>query len=77
MTIYTNRMEMQEKYKDTLAQIEVANPKKDGTTYDMGVCFDMLVADSKNVAEGKPIEFPFADSGNFDWEQFGADLKEI
>ena len=47
------------------------------TTYDMGVCFDMLIADYNRVKEGKKIDYPFADSDKFDWEQFGADLKEI
>ena len=66
-----------EEYKTTLGEIEVANPRKDGTTYDMGVCFDMLIADYNRVKEGKKIDYPFADSDKFDWEQFGADLKEI
>ena len=76
-TIYKDKMELIEAYKDVLAEIEKANPKKDGTKYDMGVCFDMLIDDYKAHKNGKAIEYKFNDSETFDWDKFGKELETL
>lgn len=77
-SIYKNKMELMEKYKETLALIEKANPKKeDGTTYDMGVCFEMLIADFKAVQGKQEIPYPFEGSGEFDWDAFGKEYEAL
>jgi len=72
-----DRREMQEKYKLTLAEIEKANPKEDGSTYDMGVCLDMLISDYKSMEEGKEPAYKFDGMDKFEWQEFGKDYKAM
>lgn len=77
-SIYKNKMELMEKHKDTLAAIEKANPKKeDGTPYDMGVCFDMLVADYKAKKGEQELPYSFEGSDEFDWDAFGKEYEAL
>lgn len=71
------RRELMEKYKDTLAAIEVANPKSNGETYDMDVCLDMLKADLKAIRIGQEMPYPFEGVADFDWETFESDYNAL
>lgn len=77
-SIYKDKMELMEKYKDTLAAIEKANPKKeDGTPYDMSVTFDMLVADYKAKTGGQELPYAFEGADTFDWAEFGKEYGAL
>lgn len=71
------KKELMNKYADTLAKIEVANPKEDGTTYDMGVCLDMLISDYTSKCLGETPRYIFDGIEEFDFEEFGKDYKTI
>lgn len=75
-SIYTGRKELAEKYIDTLKALEVKNKKGDGTPYDMGVLFDMLVADLKAHDGGQKLPYQFEGIEDFDWETFGKEYNE-
>ena len=65
------------KYTDTLAKIEKANPKDDGSTYDAGVCFDMLVSDYTSHVVGAEPRYTFEGIEEFDWDAFGEDYGKL
>ena len=78
-SIYDAKKALIEKYTDTLALIEKANPKKeDGSTpYDMSITFEMLKADYKATVGGQELPYAFEGSDSFDWQKFGEELKAI
>jgi len=76
-TIYKKRMDLTEKHVDTLKLIEKKNPKKDGTPYDKGVLFEMLVADLKAYDGGQVLPYAFDGMDDFDWGTFGDEYANI
>ena len=76
-TIYKGKKELAEKYLETLKALEVKNTKEDKTPYDMGVLFDMLVADYKAIASGQELPYQFDGSEDFDWTEFGKEYAGI
>lgn len=76
-SIYKEKMELMEAYRDTLAELEKANPKADGAPYDMSITFEMLKADYKATVGGQKLPYAFKGSDSFDWQKFGEELKAI
>ena len=76
-SIYKDKMELMEKYIETLQVIEQTNTKDDGTPYDKGVLFDMLIADYKARKAGETLPHPFEGADAFDWDAFGKEYEAL
>ena len=71
------RKELIRKYATAIAAVTLANPKEDGTMYDMGVGLDMLVSDMNSIKEGKEPAYKFEGMDAFDWTAFEADYNQL
>ena len=76
-SIYKSRMELTEKHIETLKLIEQKHKKDDGTPYDKGILFDMLVADYKAKKIGQEFPYDFEGIEEFDWDAFGAEYEAL
>lgn len=71
------RKEMIQKYATAIAAVTLANPKEDGTMYDMGVGLDLLISDMNSIKAGNEPAYPFEGMDAFDWTAFETDYNTL